>query len=747
MLHALIDLCIRRHLAVLAVILGISIYGIKAYLETPAEAFPDVTNIQVNIIAQMPGLAPEEIERQVTVPLERALNGTPSMILMRSESLFGLSLISLVFDDDADSFTSRALVSERLMAADVAEGAEVKLAPDATPLGEIYQFRVVSDRHTLTQTRSELEWTIARILKQVPGVADVVSFGGFLKELHVEVDPARLLAHDLTLADVTEALEKSNRNVGGGFLKHGDQELAIRGVGYLRSARDVQDIVLRSKDGTPVTIGDVARIVASYTPRRGSVGFNLEPNVAEGFDFDIDDALRILRSESPRWAAEVAQLGVAEADVLQAGVWSNPSLSYNVLQLAQGANTGAVSTHQVILEQPLLIFGQRGKRLEAAHAAQGAARAGLVARFAEHARELHHTFVEILGAQEKLRLLTESQQEIQRAEAIVRGRATAGDRSQYDVLRTALEARALDSELATAETERLDAVGRLAQLLGRPGWSPRARGDLTPIEPSQAVELLWERAQKEHPAIESAWRRIGQAEAALAQARRERLPEIALQVGMVATQAENSQLQLRGAVRVGALGGWRDAEGAQQEARGAVENKNERIKKDVKDVQRPGREQRHALGLMDRQRLGHELTGDRMKEGDGEEGQRCSDAMHHARALGHGAEEEREEPPHQRRQRRLAEPAERDRSQGHPELVGREVGIQVTGDAQGRLGTGVPLFGQPFQASRAHLHDGELGRDEKRVCEQQEETGPESPVQLSVHATTLCMDTGLVNLA
>jgi len=193
MLHALIDLCIRRRLAVLAVVLGISIYGIKAYLDTPVEAFPDVTNIQVNIIAQMPGLAPEEVERQVTVPLERALNGTPSMILMRSESLFGLSLISLVFDDDAASFRSRALVSERLMAADVAEGAEVKLAPDATPLGEIYQFRVISDRHTLTQTRSELEWTIARIIKQVPGVADGVSFGGFLKELHVEVDPARLL--------------------------------------------------------------------------------------------------------------------------------------------------------------------------------------------------------------------------------------------------------------------------------------------------------------------------------------------------------------------------------------------------------------------------------------------------------------------------------------------------------------------------------------------------------------------------
>lgn len=283
MLHALIDLCIRRRMAVLVVVLGISAYGVKAYLETPVEAFPDVTNIQVNVIAQMAGLAPEEIERQITVPLERALNGTPGMILMRSESLFGLSLISLVFDDDADSFRSRALVSERLLAADVPAGAEVKLAPDATPLGEIYQFRVTSDRHTLAETRSELEWTIARILRQVPGVADVVSFGGFLKEIHIEVDPARLLAHDLTLADVTEALEKSNRNVGGGFLKHGDQELVIRGVGYLRSPREIQEIVLRSKEGTPVTIGDVSRSVVSHTPRRGSVGYNLETNVAEGF--------------------------------------------------------------------------------------------------------------------------------------------------------------------------------------------------------------------------------------------------------------------------------------------------------------------------------------------------------------------------------------------------------------------------------------------------------------------------------
>src|SRR4029079_13499138 len=201
------------------------------------------SNVQVVVIAQLAGQAPEEIERQVTVPIERVLNGTPGSILMRSESLFGLSLVTLTFDDDVDSFKSRAMVNERLTEADLPQGTNVKLAPEATPLGEIYQFVVISDRHTFPETRSELEWTVARVLLQVPGVADVVTFGGYLKEVHVEVDPSRLLAHGLSLADVGDALSKSNRNVGGGFLQHGDQQLAVRGVGYIRSSQDVQATV------------------------------------------------------------------------------------------------------------------------------------------------------------------------------------------------------------------------------------------------------------------------------------------------------------------------------------------------------------------------------------------------------------------------------------------------------------------------------------------------------------------------
>src|SRR5215470_16829030 len=172
MLRRLIEFCVRKRLPVLVVTLAIAAYGVKAYLTLPVEAYPDVTNVQVQVIAQLPGLAPEEIERQVTVPVERVLNGTPGMLLMRSESLFGLSLVTLTFDDDADAFKSRAIVTERLSDADIPPGTEVKLAPEATPLGEIYQFRVVGEHQTPEETRSELEWTISRILRQVPGVAD-----------------------------------------------------------------------------------------------------------------------------------------------------------------------------------------------------------------------------------------------------------------------------------------------------------------------------------------------------------------------------------------------------------------------------------------------------------------------------------------------------------------------------------------------------------------------------------------------
>src|SRR2546427_7634979 len=206
MLNALIEACVHRRVAAIVTVAVLAAVGVRAYLNTPIEAFPDVTNAQVTVITQMPGYAPEEIERSITVPLERVLNGTPRTMQLRSESLFGLSLITLTFDDDADPFTSRMHVAQRMASADLPDGVTPELAPEATPLGEVYQFRMVSDRHDLYQQRGELQWTVTRVLKAVPGVADVVCFGGYLKEVHVRAYPDRLRAHGLSLTELSEAL-------------------------------------------------------------------------------------------------------------------------------------------------------------------------------------------------------------------------------------------------------------------------------------------------------------------------------------------------------------------------------------------------------------------------------------------------------------------------------------------------------------------------------------------------------------
>ena len=218
-----------------------------SYLHTAIEAYPDVTNVQVGVIAQAPGLAPEEVERQITQPLERELNGTPGLVSLRSESYFGLAMVNLVFNDDAVSFNARAEVSQRLPQADLPPGVTPEMAPDYTPLGKIFYYRLTSDRHTLAQLRTEQEWRVVRVLKQVQGVADVVSIGGFVKEFHVEVDPEKLYSLGLSLDDVSEALAKSNRNVGGGLMRRGEQSLIVRGIGLLDIKTIFRETAVRRK--------------------------------------------------------------------------------------------------------------------------------------------------------------------------------------------------------------------------------------------------------------------------------------------------------------------------------------------------------------------------------------------------------------------------------------------------------------------------------------------------------------------
>ena len=193
--------------------------GIAAFRSLPVEAFPDVTDVQTTVITLFPGHAAEEVEKQVTIPLEISLAGVPHSVRMFSHTQFGLSFLTLTFDDQVDDYFARQRVLERLQDADLPPGIQPQLAPLSTPVGELYRFRLVSDAASPTDLRGLEDWVVERQLKMTPGVADVVSRGGFIKQYEVSLDPSRMRAYGLALQQVLVALGRGNANAGGNYLE------------------------------------------------------------------------------------------------------------------------------------------------------------------------------------------------------------------------------------------------------------------------------------------------------------------------------------------------------------------------------------------------------------------------------------------------------------------------------------------------------------------------------------------------
>jgi cobalt-zinc-cadmium resistance protein CzcA len=293
MLDRLIDLAVHRRTATLCLAAAFVVFGISTLTKLKIEAFPDVTNVQVMVITLYPGQAAEEVERQVTIPVERALIGVPRVLVQRSITSFGLSQVILTFEDGADIYFARQQVTERLPDAEVPEGITPSLGPNDTPVGQVYQYTLESDHHTPAELRGWQDWVLERQLMRVPGVADVVSFGGFQKEYHVLADPLKLRSHGLTLKDVTDAVSTSNGATSGGYLTRGQSEFVVRGRGYLTGAADIEKVVIRAAGGTPVLVRDIAKVVEAYTPRRGAVARN------EAID-SIEGTILLRRGENPR---------------------------------------------------------------------------------------------------------------------------------------------------------------------------------------------------------------------------------------------------------------------------------------------------------------------------------------------------------------------------------------------------------------------------------------------------------------
>jgi cobalt-zinc-cadmium resistance protein CzcA len=267
---------------VLVLTLLFAAVGGWAFWYLPIEAFPELADPQVQVISLFDGHAAEEVERQVTLPIEREMNGLPGLTRMHSFSLFGLSFIALTFDDATDLYFARQQVSERLGGIDLPDGVKPSLGPLATPTGEIYRYTLRGAGYTPMQLREVEDWVMERHLKQVPGVADVVSFGGFVKQYQVQVDQNRLAAHGVTLHQVFDALARSNANAGGNYIEHGDQQYVVRGLGTLASVDDINQVVIAAHGGTPTRVADVARVTVGTAPRRGIVTRDRNPDAVEG---------------------------------------------------------------------------------------------------------------------------------------------------------------------------------------------------------------------------------------------------------------------------------------------------------------------------------------------------------------------------------------------------------------------------------------------------------------------------------
>src|SRR5437764_12125156 len=255
--------------------------GIAAFRSLPVEAFPDVTDTQVQVITLFPGRAAEEVEKQVTIPVEIGLSGIPHSVRLFSHTQFGLSFIAVTFDDAVDAYFTRQQVLERLRDVDLPPGVEPELGPLATPIGEIYRYRIKGDISPIDM-RTIQDWIVARQLKTVPGVADVVTYGGFIKQYQVEPDLAKMKVYGVTLQQLFTALDRGSANAGGGYVDKGEQQYLIRGIGLLKSAEDIGNIVVAERSGTPLLIRDISTIETGGVPRQGLAGQDKEDDVITG---------------------------------------------------------------------------------------------------------------------------------------------------------------------------------------------------------------------------------------------------------------------------------------------------------------------------------------------------------------------------------------------------------------------------------------------------------------------------------
>jgi cobalt-zinc-cadmium resistance protein CzcA len=282
MIDQFVEFCLHRRIAVIVMAVLLSLFGIYAWETLNVEAYPELGDVAAQVTTQMPGLAAEEVEQLITVPLEREINGTPGLLLMRSESTFGLSLITVLFRDGYEDYWVRQRLLERINQVTLPNGAAPSLDPVAGPGGEIYRYTLESDSKNLQELSEIQRWTVIPALKSVQGVVDDTNFGGFTTDYQLDLDPKQLQHYGLGITDVINAINNNNANAAGGRVSRGDQSYVIRGAGLIKSLSDIGSTVVTQVNGTPVLVRDLGRTTLSHQEREGILGKDKNPDTIEG---------------------------------------------------------------------------------------------------------------------------------------------------------------------------------------------------------------------------------------------------------------------------------------------------------------------------------------------------------------------------------------------------------------------------------------------------------------------------------
>lgn len=286
MIDNLISFACRQRVITVMLMVAVVALGAYSVWTLPTDSFPDVSNVQVQIITEPESMATEEVESLVTVPIEYALNGLPFVQKVRSSSEFGLSLVTAIFEDNCDVYLARQLVQQRLSTLQLPEGVpRPQLTPVVSTFSQVYMYYLTADSENLIDLRTLQDWTIAKRILSVPGVGNVVTYGGWIKQYKVLIQPSELKKYSVSLKDIAHALSEGNVNIGANFIEQAEEEVIIRGIGRVESIEDIKNIVVKEVEGTPVKIGNLAKVEIGPAFRRGSASMNGEGEAILGIVF------------------------------------------------------------------------------------------------------------------------------------------------------------------------------------------------------------------------------------------------------------------------------------------------------------------------------------------------------------------------------------------------------------------------------------------------------------------------------